>query len=124
MGNEKGRAMNNSGNIERLQSWSVVAEAIRKTHMSHAWRNEKMSILSGIMKMNMQHVYDHDARLVADTLHEVLTYLMNGDYLTHCDVKNGLSLFKLICDIQIDLWSAKPVSFAKAAAEELDELPF
>jgi hypothetical protein len=116
--------MRNAGNIERLQSWSVVAEAIRKTHMSHSWRNEKITLLSGMMKMHMQYVVDPDVRLVADTLQEILTYLKNEPYLTHCDVKNGLSLFTLICDIQIEQWLPKPVSLAKVMADDVGDIPF
>jgi hypothetical protein len=101
-----------------------MAEAIRKSHMSHEWRRDKMFILSAMMLHRMKYITDSDVLDAIAALEEVLMFLRTGEFLTHTEVKNGLSLFVLMCDIQIDLWSPKPASFAKAMAEELDELPF
>jgi hypothetical protein len=116
--------MRNAGNIERLKVWRQIAESIRKGRLSDASENEKMSTLSGIMEMQMQYDVDSERPLVADALQMLLMYITNNDYITHDDVLNGLSLFTLICDVQIKEWLPKPVSLAKVMAEELDELPF
>jgi hypothetical protein len=116
--------MNNQGNIELLKVWRYMAEAIRKSHMSHEWRRDKMFILSAMMQRRMKYITDSGVLNTVAALEELLVYLRNEEYLTHTDVKNGLSFFVLMCDVQIEIWSPKPVSFAKAMAEELDELPF
>jgi hypothetical protein len=40
------------------------------------------------------------------------------------NVKNGLSLFMLMCDIQIELWSPKHVSIVQPQVDEVSDLPF